>query len=32
MSGLGFEHRVKVVADGETYEGCGGARKKEWDM
>jgi heat shock protein HslJ len=32
MSGFGFEHQVMVTADGETYDGCGGARKKEWDM
>lgn len=32
MSGFGFEHQVTVVADGETYKGCGGARKTEWDM
>lgn len=32
MSGFGFEHEVTVVADGETYKGCGGARKKNWDM
>ncbi len=32
MSGFGFEHQVTVVADGETYKGCGGARKKDWDM
>lgn len=32
MSGFGFEHQVTVTADGETYKGCGGARKKEWDM
>ena len=32
MSGFGFEHQVTVVADGETYQGCGGARKKEWDI
>jgi uncharacterized membrane protein len=32
MSGFGFEHRVTVIADGETYKGCGGARKAEWDM
>jgi uncharacterized membrane protein len=32
MSGFGFEHQVMVIADGETYKGCGGARKKEWDM
>lgn len=32
MSGFGFEHQVTVIADGETYKGCGGARKKDWDM
>ena len=32
MSGFGFEHRVMVTADGETFDGCGGARKREWDM
>jgi uncharacterized membrane protein len=32
MSGFGFEHQVTVIADGETYKGCGGARKIEWDM
>jgi uncharacterized membrane protein len=32
MSGFGFEHQVTVTADGETYKGCGGARKAEWDM
>jgi uncharacterized membrane protein len=32
MSGFGFEHQVTVVADGETFKGCGGARKKDWDM
>lgn len=32
MSGFGFEHQVTIVADGETYKGCGGARKKAWDM
>jgi uncharacterized membrane protein len=32
MSGFGFEHQVTVTADGETYKGCGGARKKEWDV
>ena len=32
MSGFGFEHQVMVIADGETFKGCGGARKKEWDM
>ncbi|HYW15999.1 MAG TPA: hypothetical protein VE891_07580 [Allosphingosinicella sp.] len=32
MSGFGFEHQVSVVADGESFKGCGGARKSEWDM
>lgn len=32
MSGFGFEHQVMVTADGETYDGCGGAHKREWDM
>lgn len=31
MSGFGFEHQVTVIADGETFKGCGGARKSEWD-
>lgn len=31
MSGFGFEHQVMVIADGETFRGCGGARKSEWD-
>lgn len=31
MSGHGFEHQVTVTADGETFRGCGGARKSEWD-
>ena len=32
MSGQGYEHGVKVIADGETYKGCGGKRRPEWDM
>jgi uncharacterized membrane protein len=32
MSGLGFEHQVTVIADGQTFKGCGGARKPDWDM
>ena len=32
MSGQGFEHSVLVTADGESFRGCGGARKPEWDM
>ena len=31
MSGHGYEHQVMVIADGETYRGCGGARRPEWD-
>jgi uncharacterized membrane protein len=32
MSGHGYEHKVKVIADGETYDGCGGTRRPDWDM
>jgi|GEM_PF-1542719 len=32
MSGQGYEDKVKVIADGETYEGCGGKRRPDWDM
>jgi uncharacterized membrane protein len=32
MSGHGYEHEVKVTADGETYDGCGGPRRSDWDM
>lgn len=32
MSGFGYEHQVMVIADGETFKGCGGARRAEWDM
>ena len=31
MSGRGYEHQVMVTADGETYKGCGGARRTDWD-
>ena len=31
MSGHGYEHQVRVTADGESFSGCGGARKPEWD-
>jgi len=27
MSGQGYEHQVMVIADGQTYRGCGGARR-----
>jgi heat shock protein HslJ len=32
MSGHGYEHQVMVTADGETFRGCGGARRTDWDM
>ena len=32
MSGQGFDDKVKVIADGETYEGCGGKRRPDLDM
>jgi uncharacterized membrane protein len=32
MSGHGYEHQVMVTADGETYRGCGGDRRPDWDM
>jgi heat shock protein HslJ len=32
MSGFGFEHQVTITADGETYRGCGGERRKDWDL
>ncbi|HJQ17722.1 MAG TPA: hypothetical protein VJ859_12070 [Allosphingosinicella sp.] len=32
MSGQGFADTVTVRADGETYLGCGGARRPGWDM
>ena len=31
MSGHGYEHRVTVTADGQTFTGCGGERRSEWD-
>jgi len=31
MSGHGYEHQVMVTADGQTYSGCGGARRSDWD-
>ena len=31
MSGHGYAHQVMVIADGETYRGCGGTRRPEWD-
>lgn len=32
MSGHGYEHQVTVTADGETFRGCGGARRSDWDV
>lgn len=32
MSGQGFADTVTIAADGEKYQGCGGARKPAWDM
>ena len=32
MSGFGFADTVTVTADGETYRGCGGERRTDWDM
>lgn len=31
MSGHGYADSVMVIADGETYRGCGGARRTDWD-
>ena len=31
MSGFGFADQVMVIADGQTYRGCGGARRPDWD-
>ena len=31
MSGHGYAHQVMVIADGETYRGCGGTRRRDWD-
>ena len=31
MSGHGFADRVTVIADGESYSGCGGERRTDWD-
>ena len=32
MSGWGYTHQVMVTADGKTVRGCGGARRKDWDI
>ncbi len=31
MSGHGYADQVIVIADGESYRGCGGERRLEWD-
>jgi heat shock protein HslJ len=31
MSGHGFADQVTVIAEGETYRGCGGERRTDWD-
>ena len=31
MSGHGYADQVMVIADGQTYHGCGGPRRPEWD-
>ena len=32
MSGHGYADQVVVIADGETYRGCGGERRPDWDQ
>jgi len=32
MSGHGYSDNVMVIADGETYRGCGGERRTDWDV
>ncbi|HYG29354.1 MAG TPA: hypothetical protein VD887_03975 [Allosphingosinicella sp.] len=32
LTGLGYEDRVTVVADGLRFKGCGGARRIDWDV
>jgi uncharacterized membrane protein len=32
MSGRGFAHQVMVIADGKTFNGCGGDRRPDWDL
>ena len=31
MSGHGYADQVMVIADGETYRGCGGQRRPDWN-
>jgi uncharacterized membrane protein len=32
MNGQGYADQVTVIADGETYSGCGGERRPDWDQ
>lgn len=32
MSGHGYTDNVMVIADGKTVRGCGGERRRDWDM
>ena len=32
MSGHGYADTVMIIADGETYRGCGGERRPDWDV
>jgi uncharacterized membrane protein len=32
MSGHGYEDQVTITANGKAYVGCGGARRKNWDI
>jgi len=32
LTGQGYEHQVLVKADGRTVQGCGGARRTDWDV
>lgn len=32
MSGQGYADQVMIIADGETYRGCGGTRRPDWDQ
>ena len=31
MSGHGYADQVMVIADGQSYRGCGGERRPDWD-
>jgi uncharacterized membrane protein len=32
MSGRGYEHQVLLTVDGQTLRGCGGERRRDWDI